>query len=151
MRMRILQDLALATARDMPSSKPARCAGPVMIWLAAIAVFCSPAFGDIVVQKRYLHIPVAREGQPRMVCLSVGGQIVHYFLISLPARKQDAFYWASIDVSGLKGKTLTAAAQPPGPEIDVDGLCEQSDALRQPRDLYKERYQPQYHFSPPTG
>ena len=118
--------------------------------LALLAVMCTSATaGDIVVQKRYLHIPVARQGEMQMVHLSLGGRVVHYFRISLPKDKSGPSYWASIDVSALKGKTLSADVQAPG--ADFASLFEQSDSLRNPPNLYKEEYRPQYHFTPQTG
>ena len=126
---------------------------PSLVCVTALALAISDAAlaGEILVQKWYLHIPVARQGEMRMIHLSASGQIVHYFRIALPPDKSDPLFWASIDVSLLKGKTLTVAVQPAAPGIDLAALCEQSDSLREAPNLFREDYRPQYHFSPQTG
>lgn len=106
---------------------------------------------EIPIEKSYLHIPVARKADLRIVHLLNGDKVVQYFRIALPNDKSDPLYWASIDVRSLKGRALTIKALPPGPELDVARLCEQSDTVRRPPNLYREQYRPQFHFTAQTG
>ncbi|MBI4873806.1 MAG: glycoside hydrolase family 32 protein [Acidobacteria bacterium] len=121
-----------------------------VLLLALPLCHAAPA-ADLAIGKRYLHLPVARGGELRNVRIRSGNETLHYFRIALPKDKSDPLYWTSIDAGALKGKTLAVVALPPGPEIDMASLCEQSDAVRQPSNLYREAYRPQYHFTAATG
>ena len=123
--------------------------GRAAILLAATAL---AGFGaEIRVEKRYLHLPVARSGEMRTVHLLDGSRVVHYFRMALATAKQDILYWASIDAAPHRGRRLTARVLPPGPEIDAAGLCEQSDVYRRTETLYREEFRPQFHFTPAMG
>jgi fructan beta-fructosidase len=106
---------------------------------------------DITVQKRYLHVPVARDGETNMVHLSVDGQLIHYFRIALPKEKSNPLYWASVDVNAFRGKKVVARVQGSRSDTDLSPLLEQSDFVRHPANLYNEEFRPQYHFTPRTG
>jgi len=122
---------------------------PVVAILLAAAGVCEAA--EILIERRYLHLPVARHGEMRTVHLLDGNEVVHYFRMPLASDKASPLYWTSIDVGGMRGKKIAVKAQPPGPDLDLTGLCEQSDSVRRPPDLYREPYRPQFHFSAATG
>jgi fructan beta-fructosidase len=130
----------------MPAeAAPLRIAIPIL--LAASAALA----GDVVVQKRYLHLPVARAGELATVHLLDGGNVALYFRMPLATAKGDALYWTSIDWGFLKAKTLEARVLPPHEAIDIGALYEQSDEFRKPPGLYQEPYRPQFHFTAMTG
>jgi fructan beta-fructosidase len=103
---------------------------------------------EIVADKRFLQFPVKNKAPMRRVRVLNGSETVTEFTIEL-ADKPD--WWAPLDVSKLKGKTL---------RIEVDNLPEDSKAL-DPVDavdrvtasdaLYTEKLRPQLHFSPSRG
>ena len=107
---------------------------------------------DIVVTRRYLHLPIANianKDEALKVTFLVEGTVIVKNDIGLADGKPD--WWAFMDVNAWKGKTLT---------IRVDNLpansmalkaIEQSDTLKDADDLYREALRDQFHFSSQRG
>jgi fructan beta-fructosidase len=106
---------------------------------------------EIQIESAYLHLPMAKAGESRMVQLLDAGEMVRYFEVALPRQKSEALFWSTTDVSAWKGKSLEVVADNPQYARDLVALAEQSDAVRRPQNVYKERYRPQFHFTPMVG
>lgn len=117
----------------------------------ATAVGGSAGAAEILIEKRYLHVPVAREGDSRMVLLMDGDRVARYFKMAWPTGNADPQYWSSTDVGPWQGKHLTVKIDPPAEGLDFPTLCEQSDSIRRPPNAYRERHRPQFHFTPMVG
>jgi fructan beta-fructosidase len=108
-----------------------------------------PAMRELVVEKRYLHLPVKNGAAKRRMKVSVGETIVDEFDIELADAEPD--FWVFLDLAPYQGQKAT---------IDVGRMPEESnglDAIVQANDvpdaanLYKEKYRPQFHFSSRRG
>jgi len=116
----------------------ARAAGPV-----------APASRQVVIEKRYLNLPVKNGGQMGRMSVSVDGRKVRVFDIQLTDGPPD--FWAFIDAGAWQGKTATIAIDKlPGGSHGLEAI-DQSDQIKQSDTLYKEKLRPQFHFSPKRG
>ncbi len=98
---------------------------------------------------KYLHFPIKNGAPKRSVTLLVDGKTVVRNDIELAPGTPD--WWAPMDVSAWKGKTLTLQVDTL-PE-DSTGLSsiERSNSLKDGAGLYKESSRGQFHFSPRRG
>lgn len=105
---------------------------------------------EIVVEKKLLHFPVKEGAKKRLVTVAADGVPVRRFDIEL-AERDDADWWAPLDVSAWPGKRLSVAADklPVGSKA-LDSL-QQSDTLFDSENLYREALRPQLHFSAQRG
>lgn len=108
-----------------------------------------PAARELVVERRYLHLPVRNGARKQWMRYVVDGQPVREFEIELAEGKPD--FWMPSDVSDWKGCTL---------RIEVDALplgsqglasITQADEFPNAASIYTERFRPQFHFSPRRG
>ena len=108
-----------------------------------------PAHRDLVVEKRYLHLPVKNGAAQVRVKVTVKGAVVDEFSIELADGEPD--FWVFLDMAAHKGSQAC---------IDVSRLATDSRglaAIRQADEvpgasmLYKEKYRPQFHFTPRRG
>ncbi len=108
-----------------------------------------PAMREIVIEKRYLHLPVKNGAAKQRMKVSVGDKIVDEFDIELADGQPD--FWVFLDVAAHKGQKA---------RVDVGRLPEeskglaaiaQSDDVPDAAGLYKEKYRPQFHFSSRRG
>jgi fructan beta-fructosidase len=113
------------------------------------AAIVKRAARELVVERRFLLIPVRNGATKRTMTVSVGGKIERWFDIELA--DADADWFAPLDIAAWAGKTIA---------IEVDKLPEDSRALTQLRqsdeaaeasELYHEALRPQLHFSPRRG
>jgi fructan beta-fructosidase len=98
---------------------------------------------------RYLHIPIKNGAPKRVVTLLVDGQRVVRNDIELADAAPD--WWAPMDVSAWKGKTLTLRVDKLHADSAALSSIEQSDALKDAGNLYREPLRGQFHFSPMRG
>ena len=98
---------------------------------------------------RYLHIPIKNDAPKRVVTLLVDGQRVVRNDIELADAAPD--WWAPMDVSAWKGKTLTLRVDKLHADSAALSSIEQSDALKDAGNLYREPLRGQFHFSPMRG
>ncbi len=108
-----------------------------------------PALREIVVNKRYLHLPV-KTGNPIItLTISIGDRKVRQLDIGLADANPD--FWAFIDVGEWSAKKLKldAGQQLDGPKI-LAGIT-QSDELPSADTLYQEKFRPQFHFTSRVG
>lgn len=108
-----------------------------------------PAHRDLLIEKRYLHFPVKNGAARVRMKVTVKETIVDEFDIELA--DDDPDFWVFLDMAAHRG--LEA-------RIDVNRFSSGSGglaAIRQADDvpdangLYREKYRPQFHFSPRRG
>lgn len=108
-----------------------------------------PAQRQLLVEQRYLHLPVKNTAAKSWMQLLVDDQSVREFEIALADQSPD--YWVFIDVEPWKGKALT---------LDVERLpfgsqalaaVRQSDRLPDAESIYREPLRPQFHFTSRRG
>jgi len=107
-----------------------------------------PMRREVVVESRYLHFPVNHHAPMRTVRLLVDGGLVREFEIELAEGAVDL--WAFTDVSAFRGRRLTIETQLPAGSRALDAVCH-SDAIKDADNLYREKYRPQFHFTPMRG
>lgn len=107
-----------------------------------------PACREILVEGRYLHFPVRNGASMRLVRLAVEGRPVREFEIELAEGKPD--FWAFTDVSTFRGKRLTVETKLMSGSRALEAVV-QGDAIKDAGDLYREKYRPQFHFTPMRG
>jgi fructan beta-fructosidase len=104
---------------------------------------------EMLVQHRYINLPVKNGAPQRRMSFRVGSETVREFEIELADGEPD--FWVFADVTAFEGQRLA---------IEVDGLDSSSDALASiipgdtiqgAEDLYREKYRPQFHFSSRRG
>jgi len=104
---------------------------------------------QIEITQKLLHFPVKTGGAKRQVKVLDGDKVVRFFEIELADK--DPQWWAPLDVSAWKGKTLTIAVNRLGEDSQALTSIEQSDTLKNSDDLYREKLRPQFHFSAQRG
>lgn len=104
---------------------------------------------EVILEKRYLNLPVKNGGPKRQMRVSIEGQPPRNFEIELADAEPD--WWAFIDVAPCRGKRATIKADRL-PE-DSAGLkaIDQSDEIRNLETLYREKLRQQFHFSARRG
>ena len=115
-----------------------------------------PAERTLAIEKSYLHLPVKNDARRCRMKVSCGEAILDEFDIELAPDEPD--FWVFLDVAA----PVASSGHPKGKEakIEVDRLPEGSKGLAAIRladdvpdaaNLYKEKYRPQFHFSPRRG
>jgi fructan beta-fructosidase len=108
-----------------------------------------PAQRDLLVQQRFLHLPVKTGERKTWLRLVCDGQTVREFEIELAPDKPD--FWASTDISPWRGRTL---------RLEVDRLpfgsqglahITQGAEVAEATTIYREPLRPQFHFTPARG
>jgi sucrose-6-phosphate hydrolase SacC (GH32 family) len=103
----------------------------------------------VVIAHRYLGLPVKAGAPKRHVCVLVGGRMVGDYEICAADARPDGY--ACVDLAEHRGRQA---------EVVIDRLPADSrffeaislfEVRPRPADLYRERYRPQFHFSPKSG
>jgi len=107
---------------------------------------------DLSLAGRYLRLPV-RTGSPLTTARVIAGeQMVREFNIEL-APDEPADWWAFYDLSAFEGQTLRLELE--GADQAAEGYLaraiHRSDTALEAEDLYRERYRPQFHYTPRRG
>ncbi len=108
-----------------------------------------PASRELVVRKRYLHLPVRGGAPKRRVAALVDGLLVREFEIELA--EQDPRFWAFLDVGAWTGKTLRIEVRGKSTSQAALDAATQDDELRGAEPLYREPSRPQFHFTSRRG
>jgi fructan beta-fructosidase len=103
---------------------------------------------EIVANRRFLFFPVKTGAPKRKLTVTVDGRAERGFDIELADGPAD--WWAPLDVSAWRGKTLTIKADKL-PDTQALAAIDQGDDLKAAADLYREPLRPQLHFSPRRG
>lgn len=112
-------------------------------------VFVANPTRELTATARYLHLPV-RDGAPkRRVEVRVEGKVERAFDIQLADAEPD--WWAFLDIEPWRGKALNVRVDKLREDSRALAALEQSDAIKNSDDLYRERLRPQFHFSARRG
>src|ERR1035441_3916388 len=104
---------------------------------------------ELLIEKRFLNLPVKNHAPKHRVKLLVDGQLAREFEIELAAKEPD--FWVFLDLSPFQGKCATIQVDPLPADSNVLAAIEQADQVRGTGDLYREALRPQYHFSSRRG
>jgi fructan beta-fructosidase len=107
-----------------------------------------PARRELTMTARYLLLPVKTGAPKRQVRLAVDGQTASEFEIELADGEPG--FWAFLDVSAFKGKTVALEASLP-PEAKGLEAVTQADEIKGAEPLYQEKSRPQFHFTSRRG
>jgi fructan beta-fructosidase len=131
--------------------------GPTLLLLLAgisfspclLAAVPANSSRDLLIEKRFLNLPVKNHAPKHRVKLLVDGQIAREFEIELAEREPD--FWVFLDLMPFKGKQ--AALQVDGLAADSAALSaiDQADQIKGAENLYHEALRPQFHFSSQRG
>ncbi|WP_197414136.1 glycoside hydrolase family 32 protein [Terracidiphilus gabretensis] len=98
------------------------------------------------ITHRLLNVPINRGAEARPFQIALDGRVEREFPLQLADEKID--YWVSIDVSELKGQTVTLS----GPVTQaVLKRIYQADEVHDAAQLYKESGRPAFHFTVKSG
>src|SRR5262249_17528652 len=109
----------------------------------------APARRDLVVQARYLHLPVQTGAAKRRMTFRLDGKVLREFEIELADGEPD--FWAFSDVSALKGRRLRVEVDSLAPDSRGLSAITQGDELKGKESVYGERHRPQFHFTSRRG
>jgi fructan beta-fructosidase len=114
-----------------------------------------PESREIKLTGKLLLVPIAKgrkkKGDPQgKLSIRVDGNLVHNVDINLAQKKEDAHWWAYLDMSEYVGKTAVLAFPIPAERAGV-ALIESSNEERHLLPLYDERMRPQFHNSQKQG
>ena len=101
---------------------------------------------EMVLQKRYLNVPVNNRAPGRSMSLTVDDELLGNFGIPLAEDKPD--WWAFFDVARFKGRKLVVNMTPAPKDWKI---ISQDDVIKGSEDLYQEKYRPQFHFTSRRG
>ncbi len=105
-----------------------------------------PQGRDLVIEGRYLHLPVRTKAPKRRMKLLLEGRVLREFEIELAEGAPD--FWAFIDVAAWKGKTLRLEVRAPGEAL---AAVSQGDEIRGDVPVHQEARRPVYHFTSRRG
>jgi sucrose-6-phosphate hydrolase SacC (GH32 family) len=105
----------------------------------------SPA-GTAIITKRYLNFPISDTGKKLETTVLIDGDELGAFHIALASEKPD--WWAFIDVTQFRGKTLEVRVKDASPRQRV---FLQADTIPGTENLYHEKFRPQIHFTSKRG
>ena len=105
---------------------------------------------QIVLNHRFLHLPVKRDASPRPVKFTAREHTLSVFEIRLPDRGQSPDFWVFIEEPESKGKTFAFEATLPAGSTALDAITQSDDP---PGDgtMYREKLRPQLHFTSRRG
>jgi sucrose-6-phosphate hydrolase SacC (GH32 family) len=104
----------------------------------------------MVIEHRYLHLPVKNGAPKRYLRFHVGGEMIRAFEIELAQDSPD--FWVFADLAPWLGQRLTIEAEDlAGQDPRALDALSQGDTLREADDLYQEALRPQFHFSSRRG
>jgi fructan beta-fructosidase len=105
---------------------------------------------EIVLNRRFFHLPVKRDALPRSVKFTSGQHTLSAFEIRLPERSQAPDFWVFIEEPEKKGQTFAFEAILPAGSTALDEITQSDDppgALM----MYREKSRPQFHFTSRRG
>ncbi|HIJ69911.1 MAG TPA: 2,6-beta-D-fructofuranosidase [Planctomycetes bacterium] len=101
----------------------------------------------IKIDKKFINFPATSDGDESLVEIFIDGKKEFYFDIILDEDETD--FWVFLDVSKFKGKTAILKSNIEN--TDVLKKIYQSDERKYLKNVYKEKYRPQVHFSTMRG
>ena len=107
-----------------------------------------PAAREFLADARYLHLPVDEKAPIRKVQVTVDGRVVREFDIKLALA--DPGFSTFLDLTPFRGKSLRIETSLPLESRALDRIST-SDAIPDPKGLYRELGRPQFHFTSRRG
>ena len=108
---------------------------------------------DLIVEARYLNLPVRNDAPRRRMRFVVNGVPVRELDIELaeggPGREPD--FWVFSDMSAFLGQPLTLEVEDMDPGSSALQSVSQTEAFVSAQNLYREKLRPQFHFSSRRG
>lgn len=106
-----------------------------------------PAQRELLVEKRFLHLPVRNGAPQRRLKVMQGDVVVREFEIEIGARPD---FWIFLDVSQWKGQKLVLRVDRSNEPSLLEAIV-QSDSVPDEDKLYAEKDRPQFHFTSRRG
>lgn len=103
----------------------------------------------LVIDQRYVHLPVKNGVPVRRVVFAIGPDIVREFDIEL-ADGIEPDFWVFADVSAFRGKPLVVRSTLP-PDSQALSTLKQADDVPDAEKLYREKHRPLFHFTSRRG
>jgi fructan beta-fructosidase len=128
---------------------------PVLLLLCASFSFGTleaapaPATRDLLLNRRFLNLPVRNHAPKQRVKLVVDGQVAREFEIEVAEREPD--FWVFLDLAPFQGRRATLQAETLPADSTALAAVELSDQIKGAQDLYHEALRPQFHFSSRRG
>lgn len=103
----------------------------------------------ILVNKRYINLPVKNGAQISTVTICKEGKKVREFQIELAEEKPD--FWVFCDINELIGQNIEISIADYNGTAHILDIIEQSDVIKDSDNLYQEKLRPQFHFTSKRG
>jgi fructan beta-fructosidase len=107
------------------------------------------AVRELVIEKRFLNLPVKNHAPKHRVKLLVDGQLAREFEIELADKEPD--FWVFLNLAPFQGKRATLQADGVLADSSALSAIEQADQIKGAQELYHEALRPQFHFSSRRG
>lgn len=104
---------------------------------------------ELMVEKRYLNLPVKNHAPKHRVRLLVDGQTAREFDMELADSPPD--FWVFLDLAPFRGKRAIIEVDRLREDSQALASIEQSDQIKGAENLYHEALRPQFHFSARRG
>lgn len=104
---------------------------------------------ELVIDKRYLNLPVKNGAAKRRMSLIVDGRTEREFEIELADAEPD--FWVFLDLTRFAGKKAVLRVDCLPEDSTALKSVEQSATFRGSEELYREPLRPQFHFSSRRG
>jgi fructan beta-fructosidase len=108
-----------------------------------------PAHREILIERRYLHLPVKNGERGCRMRFVIDGKTVREFGIELAEGEAD--FWVFADVAGFKAKKVRIEADRLPAGSKALAAIRQADEVPGAEKLYRERHRQQFHFSSRRG
>jgi fructan beta-fructosidase len=118
-----------------------------LLLFSCISVMAQDNKVEFTLKSRYLNFPATIDGEESLVEIFIDGKKEFYFDIILDEDETD--FWVFLDVTKFKGKTAVLKSNTEN--TNVLKKIYQSDDREYLKDVYKEKYRPQVHFSTMRG
>jgi len=104
---------------------------------------------EILLDKKYLLLPIRNGAKMARVDVQVDGQNVREFDAEIAVNESDVSFWAFLDTAPFAGKSATLRVQ--GATEEGFALIATADEIPGADKFYGEALRPQFHFSQQVG
>ncbi|MGE3819290.1 MAG: glycoside hydrolase family 32 protein [Isosphaeraceae bacterium] len=109
----------------------------------------TPRSREMIVEKRYLQLPVANSAPARRIKVTADGRTLDEFETKLAERDPD--FWVFIDLASHVGESIRVEGTLPIGSKALETLRVSESAVPDPDRLYQEVDRPQFHFTSRRG
>ncbi len=111
----------------------------------------APAERALVVERRYLHLPVENGAAMRRMEFRLDEATVREFDIELALDPDEADFWVFADLAPFAGEELVVAVDRLPADSTALAALRQDDEVPGADELYREPLRPQFHFTSRRG